>query len=201
MSEFGIAPWEVQPGETAKAYAAFLVYRNLSAVERSVPKAAQQMDKDASLLQKWCTKYRWVGRALAYDSEQDRQRAIRSRRDIESMQERQADIGQLMQAKGVQRLRNMTDAEIALLAPWEAIRLIEAGARLEREARGESTLGSVSVLQPVAYEQPLSALLRRNPERIGPVIDALARLRTLVPELLPKNVTPVDDDEDEDGVA
>ena len=39
-------PWERQPGETAKAYAAFLLYRDLPAIDRSVAAAREGHPND-----------------------------------------------------------------------------------------------------------------------------------------------------------
>ena len=39
-------PWERQPGETAKAYDAFLHYRDLPAIDRSVAAAREGQQRD-----------------------------------------------------------------------------------------------------------------------------------------------------------
>ena len=38
--------WERQPSETAKAYAAFLLYRDLPAIDRSVSAARERHQRD-----------------------------------------------------------------------------------------------------------------------------------------------------------
>ena len=38
--------WERQPSETAKAYAVFLLYRDLPAIDRSVPAARERHQRD-----------------------------------------------------------------------------------------------------------------------------------------------------------
>ena len=59
--------WERQSGETAKAYAAFLLYRDLPAIDRSVSAAREghQKDKKGTLRQwnGWSMRNGWVSRA------------------------------------------------------------------------------------------------------------------------------------------
>lgn len=72
-------PWQRQPNETPKAYAAFAVYRDLG-VGRSIDKAyaatrAVQRQADGKSASRrasrywmeWSTKYHWVERVTAYD--------------------------------------------------------------------------------------------------------------------------------------
>ena len=55
--------WERQSGETAKAYAAFLLYRDLPAIDRSVPAARERHQRDTKgTLRQWKgTRYYWNG--------------------------------------------------------------------------------------------------------------------------------------------
>ena len=66
-------PWERQPGETAKAYAAFLLYRDLSAIDRSVAAARERQERDrkGTLRQwnGWSMRNGWVNRAAEHDSD------------------------------------------------------------------------------------------------------------------------------------
>ena len=66
-------PWERQPGETAKAYAAFLHYRDLPAIDRSVAAARERQERDrkGTLRQwnGWSMHNGWVNRAAEHDSD------------------------------------------------------------------------------------------------------------------------------------
>lgn len=88
--------WERLPGETHKAYAAFLAYRNINPQKRSVFQAwwdSEARDMSDPLTAKksigrfppgnwsdWCTKYNWVERAKSWDDEKAR---IREEIEIE----------------------------------------------------------------------------------------------------------------------
>jgi len=65
-------PWERQPGEGAKAYAAFESYKLLG-VQRSITRVAASLGRHPSLIRRWCQRHQWVERALAWDGEQARQ--------------------------------------------------------------------------------------------------------------------------------
>lgn len=54
-------------GETAKAYEAFTVYRELETGKRSLEAVAQMLNKSKTLLARWSTANNWVERAAAYD--------------------------------------------------------------------------------------------------------------------------------------
>lgn len=62
-----IRPWDRQPGETSKAYAAFVAYRDLGG-ERSYAKVARQLGKSTTLLDRWGRQNDWQSRTAAWDS-------------------------------------------------------------------------------------------------------------------------------------
>ena len=66
------APWERQPGEGAKAYAAFESYKLLGP-QRSITRVAASLGRHPSLIRRWCQGHGWVERAVAWDAEQARQ--------------------------------------------------------------------------------------------------------------------------------
>ena len=83
--------WERQPSETAKAYAAFLLYRDLPAIDRSVAAAREghQKDKKGTLRQwnGWSMRNGWVNRAAEHDSDLASRRRERMAQEIERSQE------------------------------------------------------------------------------------------------------------------
>lgn len=60
-------PWDRQPGETSKAYQAFVTYRDLGhdRTQLSVEKA---LGKSKALISRWAAAHDWVRRAAAWDS-------------------------------------------------------------------------------------------------------------------------------------
>lgn len=65
--------WEMQPTETPRAFAAFVVYRDLGP-GRSLAKAADAMPHGPGVrvMKGWSPAHRWVERARAFDRHQDR---------------------------------------------------------------------------------------------------------------------------------
>lgn len=96
--------WERQPGETIKGYDAFCRYRDLPAHSRSVYEAAIKFDtkftrKDRMPPRQWTewqSKYHWVDRAAAWDSELDRKKREKQQEEIEKMAQRHASQVQAM---------------------------------------------------------------------------------------------------------
>src|SRR5436190_2076892 len=58
-------PFEQQPGESAKAFAAFSVYLGLGP-ERSLAAVGQQLGKSMALLERWSARWRWLERAQTH---------------------------------------------------------------------------------------------------------------------------------------
>ena len=73
--------WERQPRETAKAYEAFCVYRDLGP-NRSLRRAAQKLEKSLSLIERWSKRWGWQERLRQMQIYQDRldQKALAERR-------------------------------------------------------------------------------------------------------------------------
>jgi hypothetical protein len=63
--------WEPQLEESAPAFAAFSVYRDLDPEERSIDAVVQKLNKSRSLIGRWSGRRDWVKRARAYDSHMD----------------------------------------------------------------------------------------------------------------------------------
>lgn len=79
-----IRPWDRQPGESAKAYQAFLTYRD-QGEDRSIRTVAQVLNKSGALIGRWSGANDWVSRAAAWDS-------MPSRKTEEAYAEMAADI-------------------------------------------------------------------------------------------------------------
>jgi hypothetical protein len=132
-------PYERQPGETAKAFAAFTCFRDLGP-ERSVLKAYQQKTGKKHAKQAtgvwngWATAYNWHERAAAWDSHLDRQTREAQERARREMGERHAKIAVALQEKAIQRLKAMKLEE---MSPSDALRFTTESIKLERLARGE----------------------------------------------------------------
>ena len=101
-------PWERQPGETAKAYAAFLLYRDLPAVDRSVAAAwgGKQWER-------WCTAHDWVNRAAEHDSDLASRRRERMEKELDRAKDDAAVLIRAALAKVAERIQGMDAEELA----------------------------------------------------------------------------------------
>lgn len=126
--------WERLPGESAKAFEAFRLYRDLPPSERSVREVARRLNKNLTTIAQWSSKYRWVERAQAWDDEVDRRAREAHLRAVKEMRERHARYAVALQMKALDRLKQMDPDE---LEPLEVLKFIVEAAKLERLARGE----------------------------------------------------------------
>ena len=106
-----IEPWERQEGESAKAFEAFCIYRDLG-INRSIAKVVQELGKSKALLERWSANHDWVERAAQWDAEQDRVVRQQQLDDIKKMRKRHADLAEAMLIKAARALKRIPDDEI-----------------------------------------------------------------------------------------
>lgn len=168
--------WERATGESAKAYAAFLAYRDLGP-ERSLAKAARQTRRDISLLKRWSSRRAWVERAWAWDASQEREAQEQVRRQREESLRRQARDADRLQRLAMAKLgtlvrRNPASNELELdsqVTTRDAVLIYKLGLEIERSLLGETEDG--------VTEQPDNEELRRlTDEELRSLIE-LARQR------------------------
>lgn len=128
-------PWERQKGETTKAFAAFVVYRNMQPLERSHAKTHRATGIPESTIAKWSAKYNWVKRVEAWDNEQDRQARAAQMEEIKSMRKNHANIASAMLVKAAQALQRIPPDEIKAR---DISMMVETASKLERISRGDS---------------------------------------------------------------
>ena len=129
--ETEIAPWEQQPEESAKAFEAFAVYRDMG-VERSVRKVTQRLNKSLTLIGKWSSRYNWPERARAYDRDLDRQAHAQAVRDVRSMTNRHIRIAMQLQAKALEALEQL---DVTTLSPKMQLAFLAKATEIERMNR------------------------------------------------------------------
>ena len=150
-----IKPWERQEGESAKAYEAFSVYRDMKA-DRSLAKVGQKLGKSKTMMEKWSKKFDWVARAEAWDLEEDRLIRVALTKDIGAMRKRHADVARAMLIKAAKALTKIPDEEIKAA---DISRMVDVASKLERISKGD--VGEVveerqgeSVGNPVQFYMP-----------------------------------------------
>ena len=151
--------WLRREGESAKAYAAFGLYRDMDPRERSIDAAycahsgAERGAKGApGYFNRWAQEHEWAARAAAYDAHREAARlAERGTEEIEAFRDRQRKIAaaateaavQLL-TKGLARLKNLPPEEIPPTALPSFFRaaaaVMEAGTNAEAAATGVTAL-------------------------------------------------------------
>lgn len=139
-----LKPWERQPGESTRAYSAFLVYRDLGP-QRSLRKASEIIypryrqrgtTGPPGRIVLWSGQFKWHQRAEAWDAYLRRLKEDEERRAIKEMAERHARAAVGFQQKALERLLAMKPGE---LKPKEVLAFFIEAAKLERLSRGEPT--------------------------------------------------------------
>ena len=109
--------WDRQPGETAKGYAAFLHYRDLPAIDRSVAAARERQERDhkGTLRQwnGWSMRNGWVNRAAEHDSNLASRRRERMMKELERAQDDAVTLVRAALAKVAERIKVMDPEELA----------------------------------------------------------------------------------------
>lgn len=128
-----IEPWERQPKESAQSFEAFAMYRDMG-VNRSIRKAAQNLNKAVTTLAEWSSKHDWVKRVAAWDAEQDRIARNEMLAEMTATRKKQRRQAQRMQEKGMELLEGISlgDAKLS-----EIVSLLKAGMEQERIAIGD----------------------------------------------------------------
>ena len=150
-----IQPWERQENESAKAYEAFSIYRDMGA-SRSLAKVGQEVCKSKKMMEKWSKAHNWVERAEQWDREQDRILQKQQIEDIKEMRKRHANLGMALVMKAATALSRIPVDEIKA---QDISRMVETGTKLERISRGD--VGDVieerqgeSIADPVQFYMP-----------------------------------------------
>jgi len=132
------APWEKQDGESARAFSAFVVYRDLPAASRKLESVSEQLYPQApwavSKVREWASKYNWQVRADAWSAQLDAERRKVQLETVKTMTIRHIEAAIAMQGKGLEALRNLQAKED--LSAADIRLLITEGAKLERLSRG-----------------------------------------------------------------
>ncbi len=97
-------PWEKQPRESRKAYAAFALYRDMGPHGRSLAAVGRELRKSVKMIEYWSVTWQWQRRIEAWDTHTDQQRRVELERRQEDMLDRHRRTGLAMLTKVVQRL-------------------------------------------------------------------------------------------------
>jgi hypothetical protein len=162
-------PWDRQPKEGARAYAAFCIYRD-AGPQRSLRKTSAAVGKAQSLIERWSVVHEWGERVADYDADQD----LAQREEIEirrqEMAERHANLATTMLARAAAGLREMDPSKIN---PAQLARFVEVASKLERLSRGEPS----EITSTDAAQVNSKAVGDEVREQVTSMIDELAARR------------------------
>jgi hypothetical protein len=129
-----LLPWEKQRRESAKAFAAFVLYRDLRA-QRSLTKVVRLQYETGtptsrSQLGEWSARWSWVERADAFDREEDKVAREEHGRMVSEARRTEAMAGTLMLGAAIRRLAGETESQKDEAAAIKALDLNKTTARL-----------------------------------------------------------------------
>ena len=128
-------PWERQRGESPRAFAGFVLYRDLGA-GRTIAEAARVAGRGRSTFSVWSLRWNWSQRAAAWDDLVDRRARDAALAEIEEAKRRHVNLAMALQGLGGKAVRRALMDDGLLLSPRDASLLIQRGVQIERLARG-----------------------------------------------------------------
>jgi len=165
----GLRPWEKQPGETAKAFAAFVAFKNIEPAFRSQVRVASDLGKSRQQIQRWASEWDWDERASAYDEEQEDKLLASRIEQKKKMDEEHLRIVRGARNKAVQALKQLDPKD---LTPSELRHWLEMTLKLERLIMGE----------PESIEERRTKIdptqdydLEKEMEELAPIIEDMFR--------------------------
>ena len=163
--------WERRSGESAEAYAAFSLYRDMAyrtedakgnikisdvpLVRRSARAVAIQVGKNESLLERWSVTWDWVNRAEAYDRFIDAEALRKANAKLADMRARHIALAKIMQAKGAQAMNSVKPDDIRMK---DAIKLMVAGMEMEEERTRQEVEAHTPAEHDVTEQETLEKL-------------------------------------------
>lgn len=149
-------PWDRRPHESPRGYQTFRRFRDLGPLRQLDP----LIDEDAGIrletLRRWHKRFDWLDRARAWDDKVHRLDDERRLEDIRQMHDRHQRAGRLAMARALAALQNTQPEDIP---PYAAARLLELGARLERDTLTVSVEELQGLAKP-ASEDPWDQVAR-----------------------------------------
>ena len=115
--------WELLPNESAEAFAAFVVYRDLGFgrnIKLAIEKVADNSNSVCAYSQsyaswrKWAADYRWKERAADYDRYDEQMRQNEHRKTIEAQAEKHREVTGLMLDVAKQKLQTMKPDDLSV---------------------------------------------------------------------------------------
>ncbi len=154
--------WERQEGESAKAYDAFTLYRDMGP-GRSISKIVQKHTKNRATCGKWSVKYNWVQRVAAYDEEQDRIRRLVAKEELIK-----ATREHLRNARNMRKvaMEIITTKDADKISFGDAVRALELAVKMERQALGAEDKTQAEITVTATVEQKLSEEVMELTRRI-----------------------------------
>jgi len=137
-----------RPGETPRAFAAFLAYFQLGQ-ERSLPAVAEALGEHAATVKNWSSKYRWSDRLHAFYSRllesqaesevaRQHQQAADWARRIREFREQEWVAGQKLLEAVLCFLESFGDREVEKMSLGQVSRALQISSRISRQAlRGD----------------------------------------------------------------
>lgn len=128
-------PWTMRPDESAKAFQAFEVYRDMGpgrSLERVVA-GDNAVTSGLPVLRNWSSRHDWVARVRAFDEYVASRAADKAVESAASVRARQAQHAKAIQLRAVQKFAASGPADMSVA---EATRAFQVGADVERKALG-----------------------------------------------------------------
>lgn len=133
LAEDGRDPWDRQPGESAKRWSQFTIYRDLGRI-RTLKRAAERLEITHRSAQQYAYAFRWVARAEAFDRHMDEQWIAAIRERQRRMVQDHMKLATEFHTRAMEAVTSLVGQQ---LSPADAVRVAETYSKLIRFALGE----------------------------------------------------------------